>query len=130
MKRKIASKADILGTTFARHEDIEIPEWDLTVRIRSMTAADRDAWGQEMYTESQVGLVQNFRARLLAHVLIDEEGKRIFTPAEAAALGEQDSEVIERIYKAAMKLNKLGKEATEEAEKNLEPGPRDASLIN
>jgi len=129
---KIASKAeDILGVKYIRYEDLEIPEWNTTVRIRGMTAAARDAWMGDMMAQQKAngGLpnLTNIRARFVAHTLIDENGTRLLSVADAAQLGEQDSNVIERIYKKARELNGIGEDQVAGSENNSGPSPSDSS---
>jgi hypothetical protein len=101
---------------------VEVAEWDATVYVRKMSGSARADWQAESYRLSDgmknpEGMAQNAVARLLVRVLCDEGGKPLFTTAQADELGQQDYDVLERLYDIAAPLNGLGNEAQDAAEK-------------
>jgi hypothetical protein len=114
------SKEDILATGSAKVEKIYVPEWGGEVYIRVMKSAERDAFEASALDRKGAAKMANIRARLAAIVLSDSEGKRLFTDADAPALGEKLAPALDRIFEAASKLNRLSKEDVEELEKNSE----------
>lgn len=101
------SKKKILTAKDDTIEPIEITQWGGTFHLKVMSGRDRDsldnliqqAGGQEL---------PNYRAEFLVRCFCDDEGKRLFTNEEAAALGEKNSLVLKRAFARAMKLNKWG----------------------
>ena len=58
--------------------------------------------------------VSNFRERLIVATCCDADGTLIFHPEDMEYLAQQPSKVIERICKAALKLNRLTADTSEE----------------
>jgi hypothetical protein len=102
-------------------EDAEVPEWGGTVRIRTMTGSERDAWEQQLFDDKgKIKKAKDIRASFLVLCLIDESGKRVFSDADRDTLGKKSSLVLDRLFSIAQRLNGLGKKDVEELEKNLE----------
>jgi hypothetical protein len=89
-------------------EPVHVPEWDVTLYVRSLTGADRDAFELTCITQrgknKEVNLA-NIRARLLVFTVVDENGDRIFTEADAVKLGAKSSKVIDRLFTVAARLS-------------------------
>lgn len=93
-----------------------VPEWGVTVYVRPMSAADRDAWDFEQYEAldaakakgDKYGGSRGFRSRLLVRTLCDEAGAAIFGPADIAALDAKSAAVLDRLYVLAQRVNGLG----------------------
>ena len=105
--------------------EVEIPEWTKKkVYIRSLTAVERDDFETEQLQENEDGTLtrnnKNFRAKLLVRALCeDPEGKiRIFTDADAEALGEKSSAALDKCFIQAKKLAGLSNKDQEELVKN------------
>jgi len=96
------SKDQILGAVDFKYEEIEVPEWGGSVRLRGLSAAERDEF------EASVGVTQdltNMRARLVVNCLIDEDGNRLFKNSEAKALGEKNATVMNRLFDKCRELS-------------------------
>jgi hypothetical protein len=107
-------------------EAVEVPEWNCTVYVRSIIAQDLDSWQAEtyVYKEGDVATnLANIRGRLLVRCLVDEAGQRIFADNEAALLGAKSTQVIDRLYKVAQRLNAVTSKDVEELAKNSSPSP-------
>jgi hypothetical protein len=85
-----------------------------------MTGAARDAWEQSLVSGASKGKVDitNVRARLVAYTAVDDDGARLFTDADAEALGRKSGAALERCAKVAQRLNALTGESLEEARGN------------
>tara|TARA_Y100000310_G_scaffold112096_1_gene110524 strand:- start:553 stop:900 length:348 start_codon:yes stop_codon:yes gene_type:complete len=94
---------------------VEVPEWAGTVHLRTMTAADRDAFETAVAGGANGRSLENIRARLLVKVLCNPEGERIFADDEAADLGTRNGIILDRLFDAARTLNRIGEDAIEEA---------------
>ncbi|WP_426196183.1 hypothetical protein [Massilia sp. DWR3-1-1] len=118
---RLLNKAAILGAEDLKHEDVEVPAWGGTVRVRVMTGAERDEFRASVASEEGVALGR-FSVALLAATLIDESGARLFTLDEIDQLAEKSAASIDKPAGVAMRLNGLGGSAVEDAVKNSESG--------
>lgn len=117
----LLSKDQILGSSDASFVDVEVPEWGGTVRIASMSAADRDAFEATLIPEKgkrQADKMANFRARFVAKCLTDEEGNRLFTDKDIVELGRKNANVVNRLFDRARDLNGMTEKDVEELEGN------------
>lgn len=115
---QILSAADILKVDDKRLEMVEVPEWAGTVYIRTMTAAERDAFEQEFVDlrqgKTKAGTVANVRAKFAARILCDANGVRLFEDKDIAELGRKSAAALDRVFDAGMRLNGFSKQDVEE----------------
>ena len=126
----LLSKDNILKAEDLDFEEIEIKEWGGSVRVGSMTGTDRDAYEASIYDvkgKNAQLIRENFRAKLIARTLIDENGNRLFTEKEVNLIGKKDSKTLDKIFKVAQKLNGLSPTDEDEFVKNLEGEDEDGS---
>lgn len=114
MTKKLLNKASILSTQDRIFEDIEVPEWGGFVRVRSLTAAEKDAFEASLTITKQVGrkIIQqpnlvNVRAKLAAQCIVDENGQRLFSDLDVLELGGKSAAALDRIVEAAKRLSRL-----------------------
>lgn len=108
----------ILGAVDLAHVDVDVPEWGGVVRVRMLTGGERDAFeagtvvrhGKKIDTN-----LVNIRARLAALCVVDEAGARVFSEADAEALGQKSAAALNRVFEAARQLNGLTEEASDAA---------------
>ena len=121
----ILSKALILEAADLRTEAVEVPEWGGEVLLRELSAAQMAEFKAKSVAavDPQTREIRDGATlfRLSAWVVcqgaMDEEGKRLFTDADVARLGEKSDTVIDRLAAHVLKMS--GAAATvEEAEKN------------
>jgi L-ascorbate metabolism protein UlaG (beta-lactamase superfamily) len=111
--------AAILAADDIKVEELHIPEWGGTVRVRGMDGTQRDA-----FEESQLGApYRNLRARLAVATLITADGKPMFTAADVPALAKKSARALDRIFPVATRLSGLSKEDVEELKKNSSETP-------
>jgi enoyl-CoA hydratase/carnithine racemase len=128
---KILSKADILGCSDLRFETVAVPEWGGSVRVRTLSGAERDAFEatlMKILNGKRVPDMDNLRAKLLAATVVDEEDKPIFGVHDLVALGRKSAVAIDRIFAVAQRLNAMAPESVEESIKNSMPGPSAGSI--
>ena len=117
----LLSKTAILAAQDLQTEDVEVPEWGGTVRVRSFTGRERDAFEASMVRgegrDRKVDLT-NMRARLVGLTVIDETGQRLFTDEEVDLLGAKSGAALDRVFAVAQKLNGLSGSDVEELTKN------------
>lgn len=127
---KILSKADILGCHDMRIKTVEVPEWGGSVRLRSLTGAERDAFEALLVKDidgKRVPDLANLRAKLLAATIVDEEDRQIFSAGDIASLGKKSAVALDRVFNVAQRLNGMSADAVEEAAKNSDSAPAGAS---
>ena len=122
MSDKKSLRDKILAASDLKRELVEVPEWGMSVYVATMTGTERDAFESSTVTvrgkKKDINL-NNFRARFLVKVLVDETGERIFSDADATDLGKKNSTILTRLFEVAQKLNGLGDEDVEELGKGL-----------
>lgn len=95
---------------------VQLPEIGLEVRVRGMTAAERDSFEQELLVDGKPNLL-NTRAKLAAICCVQEDGSRLFTDADVVKLGSLRASVIDRIATKARELSGIGGEDEDEEKK-------------
>lgn len=113
----------ILKADDRRYEDVDVPEWGGTVRVRSLGAKERDAFEVSILTgkgKNRDVNLKNLRAKLVILSACDESGKPIFTVDQLEALGEKSAAAMERVFSTAQRLSRLREEDITELTKNSE----------
>lgn len=118
---KILSKDQILSAQDLSTERVRIPEWNGDVFIRMMTSSERDAFEIAVRDtngdETKMNL-NNIRAKLTALCVVDKNGTRLFTDADATELGKKSAAATDRIFDAVQRLNRLTGADVKELAKN------------
>lgn len=104
----------ILNANDARTERIPVPEWDGEVCIRAMSGRQRDQFEQRARGQD----LTNIRAFVVCLCACDESGKRLFTDSDVEALGDKNAAALDKIFWAALKLNRIGSGDIDELKKN------------
>lgn len=114
------TRDQILATADLPAEDVEVPEWGGTVRVRTMTAAERDVIS---------GITDDihFMERLVAVVVIDEAGNRVFSDADVEALGKKSAHALTRVFRVGLRLSSMQAGAVDGAVKNSGASAGDTS---
>jgi hypothetical protein len=115
----LLSRDAILNAQDTVTEDVSVPEWGGTVRVRSMTIAER----MEFSRRATDGNTRHVGVWLLALLAVDEHGNRLFSEAEMTsvldALEKKNAHAIESVVGAILKVNRIGGEQeVEDARKN------------
>ncbi len=98
-------------------EPVEVPEWGITLYVKTMTGAERDRWELQQ-AESRRRNRINLRASLVAITACDSNGDLVFSPDDVEALGRKSAAALDRIAEVAMRLNHLLPDDLEKLEKN------------
>jgi hypothetical protein len=120
----LLTRDQILDAQDLKSEDVDVPEWGGSVRVRELTASERDAVeaastsiriekGQAQ-TDFNKAVMEGFRARLAAYSIVDEAGNRLFTDQDMLALGKKSSSAMQRVFDVAMKLSAFTAKDVEE----------------
>lgn len=115
------TRDQILAVNDRQTETVAVPEWGGDVLVSIMSGAARDAWEAGLVTrkgnKAEPNL-QNMRARLVAACVVDQDGNRLFSDADADALGSKSSAALDRVCKVAQRLNGLTDDELEAAKGN------------
>ncbi len=122
----LLTKSAILGAEDLKHEDVDVPQWGGSVRIRMMTGAERDEFRAALAVDGGVPVGQ-MAAVLVASTCIDVEGERMFSLSEVEVLRAKSATALDTIATVAMRLNGLGTVAADTAVKNSESDQSDDS---
>jgi hypothetical protein len=121
------SKDDILKAADNTPEEVDVPEWGGTVLVRGMTGKERDAFEVSLMTPGRGGRREvnpvNVRAKVVARCVVDDDGNRLFTDADAAELGDRSAAAVDRVYAVAARLSGM-------AEGDQEQMTRDFALAD
>jgi cobalamin biosynthesis protein CbiD len=114
---RLLTKADVFAAADLPTEDVPVPEWgtDAGVRVRSLSCEEHRSFARrvkDMADDAEV------TAHLLVACAVDEAGQPVFTMADLPALLKKSAAVVKRVGQAAMKLNRIGPAALEDARKN------------
>lgn len=97
----------ILGADDSEFRDVEVPEWGGTVRIKSITGAQRDAFEASLREgkgkNADVNL-RNMRAKLIIMCAVDEHGSKLFTQEDLRKLGSKNAKPLDRLFDACTQM--------------------------
>ncbi len=119
----LLGKADIIECEDLETEDVDVPEWGGTLRVRQMNALDRDSFDlyvvrlKEDGKSSEVNR-RNLRAALFVRSVIDEEGERVFSDDDVETVGRKNGVAVDRVFAVASRLSLMGKDDAGDIEKN------------
>ena len=90
------------------------------VHVRVMTGLERDGF-ESAYLASKAAGKPNIRGAMAAYTVVDDQGQRLFTDADAEALGKLPAAELDRVFAIAQRLNKIDEKDVAELEGNSEP---------
>ena len=131
MSDKLLTKEDILKASDIKSECVLIPEWNGSVKVYGMTAAEKDAYEESLFDRSDKGSKMNLsdaRAKLIVATVKDESGMPMFNVGNIVQLGKKSAKAIDRIVDVAKRLSGMSDEEFEGIAKNSEKAlPEDSS---
>jgi hypothetical protein len=127
----LLSREQILGATDRKTEDVAVPEWGGSVRVRALSGAERDSYEASIVSlqgdGTKVISLKNLRGRLVSLSCIDDEGGRLFSDEDAIALGDKSAAALERVFDVARKMSGLTEDDVEELAADFVSAPSDGS---
>lgn len=117
-------REDILKAQDLPRKSVDVPEWGGSVLVRGLSGVERDAFEASVVSQEgkrQVVNMKNLRARLVALACVDEEGKALFAPEDAEALGKKSASALERVFKMAQKLSGMTEDDMKELSEGFKP---------
>ena len=102
-----------LNTGHIAFGDVNLPEFALPVRVRSLTGPQRCIlWRQRwsMFTGHKPSGLRMYQhggvyATALAFAMVDEGGNRVFTNDDIPDLGKVEARILERVYRTILRLS-------------------------
>lgn len=107
-----------------RYEDVPVPELATkedpkpVARIQALTASEVDRFLGSLWGPDGKYNRTDYAAKLLVLSWVDEQGKRVLTDGDVAALGQQESGVVQRLAIVAERLSGLQAKQVESAAGN------------
>lgn len=116
----LLTKDEILAADDLFTEDVEVPEWGGTVRIRGMTALQLDQWEMRIAKARERGMTDiDFRASCVAQCIVDEDGNRVFNIQDVVALSKKSGAVLDRLFDIVRDKSGMTNEHLRAAAENL-----------
>ena len=103
MDEKLLSADEIVAAPDAEFEDVHVPEWNGTVRIRVLSAGEAIEFTERVKGEAR----KNMMLILLQLTLSKADGTPMFTPQQLQAIGKKNLKILARLQEKALKLNDL-----------------------
>jgi len=120
----------ILAAVDIQSEDVPVPEWGGTVRIRGLSGTERDqyeAWIIQGKGKNRDVNLRQSRAKLVMMCAVDADGKRLFDEADIIRLGAKSALAMQRVFDKAAALSGLDEDTLEQIQDNLGNAPSDDS---
>lgn len=133
MSVKALSRDAILGASDIKTEEVPVPEWGGTVLVRGLTAKQRDKAEAAMFqlrgsVTSKNGpdmrmSMAGVRALMAAMAIVDEQGDRLFSDADAELLGEKSGAALDRVFEVVTRLSEFSDGDIDELVGNSDADP-------
>lgn len=125
----LLNREAILAANDLPTKDVPVPQWGGSVRVRSLTGAERDQFECDILAARRDGKISpgNVRARYVAMCVVDEAGANVFTPADIEALGRKSAAALDLVYQEILSFNALTEDDVEELVGNSEPAQNEGS---
>lgn len=128
VEKRFANKAAILAAQDLPVAEMEVPEWGAWVRVRTLTAGERDTFESEVVQNNGRNTrtnTRNIRAKLVAACLVDEDGRPLFGLADVEALSAKSAKAMDRIFGKAAELCGMREADVQELAENFAGTPAD-----
>ena len=124
----LLTKDQILSADDLTTKDVFVTPWGGTIRIRTMTASERDHFEQKMFSGGKKqARMDDIRATLVSIAVVGENGERMFSDKDVKALSKKSAAAMDQIFAEVQKLNAVSDEDVEDMAKNSEETPDDNS---
>lgn len=113
------SAEQILDADDLKYEDVAVPEWGGTVRVRELPGTERDKFESQFVGKDGASIraegLEGFRSRLAAAAIVDAEGRVLFrSAAETKRLGEKSAAALTRVCDVAVRLSRMSEDDIKE----------------
>jgi hypothetical protein len=110
----------ILNVNDVQTETVPVPEWDVTVEVRGMVAADRFRLLQTSSIDGKVNFQRWFPDLVIACVYDPETGEKVFEAADRDALLAKSGKVVGSLAEVASRLSGLSDADVEAAKSTFQ----------
>ena len=100
----MATREELIAASGRRYLDVPVPELNLSVRIQSLTAKERNRLELQSYDKEGNAIVSRIAergVRVFIAVVVDAAGKLMFDLKDIETVREMDSAIIARVSGAA-----------------------------
>lgn len=113
-------------------EKVTIPEWDVTLLVKGMSAGDRIELMQTAYdvNTGQVNMSVVYPDVAVACAHDPETGEPVFTDADKDAILSKSSAAVEKLANVGLRLSGIGKDEQDAAGKDSSNTQNDDSSSN
>jgi hypothetical protein len=115
----LLSRDSILKAKDQKHEDVHIPEWGGTVRVKALNGAERDKFEASIAGTTGKRNLANVRAKLVAMAVVDLTGQPLFNQTDVVALGGKSASALDKVFAVAQRLAGITEADIEEYEENF-----------
>jgi len=123
----LLSRDEIFKVNDAAHEDVPVPEWGGTVRVKALNGKERMTYEGSLWEQRSKGrpkLRTDFaNATLVQMTVVDEDGKLLFSRHDIELLSTKSAAALDRVVEVARRLAGLSDEDIEEAVGDFDEGP-------
>ncbi len=127
----LLTRDQIVNADDLETRDVEVPEWNGTVRVKALTGRERDEFEQSTVEQKKNGQVKqnltNFRAKLVALTVVDEDGAKVFTQKDVAYLGLKSAAALQRVFNVAAELSGMSEKDIDELTEDFDDDPSEPS---
>lgn len=116
LRRTILEREDTL------RESVFVPEWDVTVEIRGMTAGDRFRLLQNTSVDGRVNFQRWFPDLVIACTFDPETGEKVFQATDRDTLLTRSGKAIGQLAEVASRLSGLSDADVESAKETFQEG--------
>lgn len=117
----LLTRDQILSADDLQTKDVYVPQWKGTVRIRTMTAGERDLFEQMMFSgKNKDDRRDNVRAAMLSLTVVDDKGNRLFSEDHVKKLKDKSAAAVDKIFAEVQKMNAVSDDDVEDMVKNSE----------
>jgi hypothetical protein len=111
-------KTKIFDAIDVKTREVKVPEWNVTLFVRSMSGTDRARFKAIADRLQKEGKEADADSWLLILTAVDEQGNRIFSDEDFEKLNSKSATVLTHVAKEALIVNGLLPESIDEAKKN------------
>jgi hypothetical protein len=124
MSQPLLSKSSIFEAKDLQHEDVPVPEWGGTVRMRQMNASEIQKFTEVMSVETNA---KDGMFWMLIFCAVDESGEHLFTEEDLPQLRTKNMGILNKLQRIGLDLNKLTAAGRVALKKDSSEAPTDAS---
>ncbi len=122
MTETLLTREQILEVQDIQSQIVDVPEWGGSVKVQGMTGEERDGFEASTFKGKGKDIQlnwRNIRAKLVAHSVVNGDGKRVFNDRDVKALGKKSAAALDRVFAVAQELSGITQDDVEELAKNL-----------